>query len=129
LVLALSLLCIVLGGLIASHRPENTYGWLWLSFGLGLSLQLLSGADAAYAFVEAGSLVAPSTIPHLLNPGGPLALTLAPFVLLLFLTGRLPSRAWRFVTWIAAVSGAVLISSSFFFLSPDKRVGRSRLWP
>ena len=37
----------VLGGLIASCRPENTYGWLWLSFGLGLSLQLLSGADAA----------------------------------------------------------------------------------
>jgi hypothetical protein len=37
----------ILGGLIASRRPENTYGWLWLSFGLGLSLQLLSGADAA----------------------------------------------------------------------------------
>ncbi|HET7271791.1 MAG TPA: hypothetical protein VFI90_11970 [Rubrobacter sp.] len=72
----------ILGGLIASRRPENTYGWLWLCFGSGLSLQLLAGAYSAYALVEPGSLVAPGMIPHLLNPGGPLALTLAPFLLL-----------------------------------------------
>src|SRR5215203_354973 len=34
----------ILGGLIASRRPENLYGWLWLGFGLGLTLQLLGGA-------------------------------------------------------------------------------------
>src|SRR5215212_2478697 len=42
----------VLGGLIASRRPDNTYGWLWLAFGLGLSLQLLAGSYSAYALVE-----------------------------------------------------------------------------
>ena len=110
----------ILGGLLASRRPENTYGWLWLGFGLGLSLQLLAGSYAAYALVEPGSLVAPKTIPHLLNPGGPLALTLAPFLLLLFPTGRLPSPRWRIVAWIVAVAGVVLISLNFFFLSPDK---------
>jgi hypothetical protein len=110
----------ILGGLIASRRPENPYGWLWLLFGLGLSLQLLAGAYAAYAIVEPGSLVAPTTIPHLLNPGGPLALTLASFLLLLFPTGRLPSPRWRFVAWIAAASGTVLISLSFFYISPDQ---------
>jgi hypothetical protein len=113
----------VLGGLIASRRPENPYGWLWLAFGLGLSLQLLAGAYASYALVAPGPLVAPKTIPHLLNPGGPLALTLATFLLLLFPTGRLPSRGWRFVTRIAAVSGAVLISLSFFYISPDQAGG------
>jgi two-component system, NarL family, sensor kinase len=31
----------VLGGLIASRRPRNPYGWLWLGFGLGLACQWL----------------------------------------------------------------------------------------
>ncbi|MDQ3912665.1 MAG: hypothetical protein M3305_13040 [Actinomycetota bacterium] len=113
----------ILGGLIASRRPHNPYGWLWLAFGVGLSLQLLSGSYSAYARAEPGSLVATRTIPHLLNPGGPLALTLATFLLLLFPTGRLPSHRWRFVAWIAAVSGVVLISLSFFYLNPDRAKG------
>ena len=53
----------VLGGLIASRRPKNPYGWVWLIFGLGLSSQLLAGAYAPYALVEPGSLVTPKTIP------------------------------------------------------------------
>jgi hypothetical protein len=110
----------VLGGLIASRRPKSPYGWVWSIFGLGLSLQLLAGVYASYALVEPGSLVAPKTIPHLLNPGGPLALTLGSFLMLLFPTGRLPSPRWRFVAWTAGVSGAVLIALSFFFVSPDQ---------
>jgi hypothetical protein len=113
----------VLGGLIASRRPKNPYGWVWSIFGLGLSLQLLAGAYASYALVEPGSLVAPRMIPHLLNPGGPLALTLGSFLMLLFPTGRLPSPRWRFVAWTAGVSGAVLIALSFFFISPDQAGG------
>src|SRR5919112_1498011 len=113
----------VLGGLIASRRPKNSYGWVWSIFGLGLSLQLLAGAYASYALVEPGSLVAPKTIPHLLNPGGPLALTLGSFLMLLFPTGRLPSPQWRFVARTASVSGAVLIVLSFFFISPDQAGG------
>jgi hypothetical protein len=113
----------VLGGLIASRRPKNPYGWVWLIFGLGLSLQLLAGVYASYALVQPGSLVSPRTIPHLLNPGGPVALTLGSFLMLLFPTGRLPSPRWRFVAWTAGVSGAVLIGLSFFFISPDQAGG------
>jgi hypothetical protein len=113
----------VLGGLIASRRPNNPYGWVWSIFGLGLSLQMLAGAYASYALVEPGSLVAPKTIPHLLNPGGPLALTLGSFLMLLFPTGRLPSPRWRFLAWTVGVSGAVLIALSFFFISPDQAGG------
>jgi hypothetical protein len=113
----------VLGGLIASRRPKNPYGWVWLIFGLGLSLQLLAGAYASYALVQPGSLVAPKTILHLLNPGGPLALTLGSFLMLLFPTGRLPSPVWRFIAWTAGVSGAVLMGLSFFFISPDQAGG------
>ncbi len=111
----------VLGGLIASRRPENPYGWLWLGFGLGLALQLLGESYLAYALVvEPGSLPAPRTISRLLELGGPLALTSGPFLFLLFPTGRLPSRRWRPVAWIAATSGAVVLILNLLFENPDK---------
>jgi hypothetical protein len=111
----------VLGGLIASRRPENSYGWLWLGFGLGLALQQLAEPYAGYALVvEPGSLVAPRTVSQLLERGGPLALAFAPFLLLLFPTGRLPSRRWRPLAWIAAMSGVVLLTLNLFYARPDE---------
>jgi hypothetical protein len=111
----------ILGGLIASRRPENPYGWLWLGFGLGLTLQQLAQSYGAYAMVvEPGSPVAPRTISHVLELGGPLALTFAPFLLLLFPTGRLPSRRWRPLAWVAAISGVVLLAFNLFYTKPDQ---------
>jgi hypothetical protein len=111
----------VLGGLIASRRPENPYGWLWLVFGLGLALQQLAESYAAYALVvEPGSLPSPRAISQLLALGGPLALAFAPFLFLLFPTGGLPSRRWRTVAWIAAASGTVLFALNLVFASPEK---------
>ncbi len=111
----------VLGGLIASRRPENPYGWLWLGFGFGLAFQLLGESYAAYALVaDPGSLPAPRAISRLLALGGALALALAPFLLLLFPTGRLPSRRWRPIAWIAGASGAGLFALILLFDSPDQ---------
>ena len=111
----------ILGGLIASRRPQNPYGWLWLGFGLGLSLQQLGEPYIAYAFMaEPGSLVAPRTVSHVLEVGGPVALTLAPFLLLLFPTGRLPSRQWRPFAWVAVISGVALIALNLFYTRPDE---------
>jgi hypothetical protein len=111
----------ILGGLIAARRPENPYGWLWLGFGLGLALQQLAEPYGAYALVvEPGSLVAPRTISHVLGLGGPVALTCAPFLLMLFPTGRLPSRRWRTLVWITVIAGAVLLALNLLFPSPDK---------
>jgi len=111
----------ILGGLIASRRPENPYGWLWLGFGLGLALQQLAEPYAAYALVvEPGSLPTPRTISHVLGLGGPVALSLAPFLLLLFPTGRLPSRRWRTLAWIAAISGVALLALNLVFTMPDE---------
>lgn len=110
----------ILGGLIASRRPRNPYGWVWLGFGLGLALQQLSTSYKAYAQVmEPGSLVTPETISHVLGLGGPLALTFAPFLLLLFPTGRLPSRRWRPLAWIATLSGAGVLLLNILFQRPD----------
>jgi hypothetical protein len=111
----------LLGGLIASRRPNNGYGWLWLGFGLGLALQLLAESYAAYAVaVQPGLLVAPRTISRVLALGGQLALAFAPFLFLLFPTGRLPSRRWRLLAWIAGISGAVLFALFLLFDRPDK---------
>jgi len=113
----------VLGGLIASRRPHNPYGWLWLGFGCGLPLENLAKAYSAYALVEPGSLVAPRTISHLLELGGPVAFAIAPFLLLLFPTGRLPSRRWRLLAWVAATSGTVVFSLNLLFDRPDQGEG------
>ena len=114
----------VLGGLIASRRPENPYGWLWLGFGSGLTLQLLGESYAAYALVvEPGSLPVPRTTAELLASGGPLALTCGNFLFLLFPTGRLPSRRWRPVAWIAVIAGGVLFALHLLFDSPDEGGG------
>ena len=99
----------VLGGLIASRRPENPYGWLWLAFGLSLTLIQVSGSYAAYfVLVEPGSLPAPRVANGMLEGlAWVVAITLLPFLLLLFPTGRLPSRRWRPLTWIVLVAGAM----------------------
>ena len=53
----------VLGGLIASRRPHNPYGWLWLGLSLSLALLLFAQVNAAYSLVaQLGSLPAPRTV-------------------------------------------------------------------
>jgi hypothetical protein len=111
----------ILGGLIASRLPRNPYGWLWLGFGLGLAFQSLAQSYGAYGLVvEPGSLAAPKTISHVLQLGGQVALTLAPLLMLLFPTGRLPSRRWRPLAWTSTTAGAVLLFLVLLFDDPDQ---------
>ena len=111
----------ILGGLIASRLPRNPYGWLWLGFGLGLAIQSLAMSYEAYALVvEPGSLAAPRTISHVLELGGQVALTLAPLLMLLFPTGRLPSRRWRPLAWTSTTAGAVLLFLVLLFDNPEQ---------
>jgi hypothetical protein len=98
----------ILGGLVASRRPENPYGWLWLSLGLSGALLQLASSYSAYALVvEPGSLPAPRTVGHVLGVGWGMAFILLPYLLLLFPTGWLPSLRWRPVAWTVLVAGAV----------------------
>ena len=111
----------ILGGLIASRRPRNAYGWVWLCFWLGLSLHQFSDAYAAYARVaESGSLPAPLTASRVLDLGNQASFALVPFLVLLFPTGRLPSRRWRPLAWTSALSGVTITVLVSIFGSPDK---------
>ncbi len=97
----------VLGIVIASRRRENPIGWLFLLAGLTLGTAGLARAYGLHALVaDPGSLPAGRAIGWLSNWTWPIPICLLAFLLLLFPTGRLPSRRWRPVGWLA---GAVLV--------------------
>jgi hypothetical protein len=107
----------VLGGLMASRRPENPYGWVWLGLGLSFALVVLAEPYAAYALVvEPGSLPTPRAVNTVLGLGWGMFITLMPFALLLFPTGRLPSRRWRFLAWVVLAAGASMLPLGFLSL-------------
>ena len=113
----------ILGGLIAARLPRNPYGWLWLGFGLGLALWQFATAYDAYALAQPGAFVAPQAVSRVTGLGNQVSLALAPFLLLLFPTGKLPSRRWRPLAWISALSGATIAVLVFLFDNPDKAGG------
>jgi hypothetical protein len=102
----------LVGGLIASRRPENPVGWFFL------------GGAACFAFVAFASgyatyelLTAPGALPGARAMAWPLSWLWVPGVMLLlcflplyFPDGRLVSRRWRWLVRLAlifSVSGAV----------------------
>jgi hypothetical protein len=97
----------ILGGLVASRRPGNPYGWIWLGYGMGFVLAALADAYLTYAAAAADSGSVPVPWPIALIPGlgWGVSIVLVPFLLLLFPDGRLPSPRWRFVAWTAAATG------------------------
>ena len=100
----------------------NLYGWVWLGLGLSFSLSVLAEPYAAYALVaEPGALPRPRTVNMVLSSGWGLMVVLLPFVFLLFPTGRLPSRRWRFLAWFVLAAGAVTLPLGF--LSADSGQG------
>ena len=110
----------LLGGLIASRRPENLYGWLWLGMGMSFALATVAPVYAAYALeVAPGSLPAPRTLASLgLAEGNAAIAILGAFIFLLFPNGRLPSRRWRPLAWSIIAVGVVLVVIAVFLTYP-----------
>src|SRR5215204_2474534 len=106
----------LLGGLIASHRPRNLYGWLWCGLGLGAALWMFSRTYYTFAMtVGAGSLLARNLVLFVgAWVGWVVVVTLVPCVLLLFPDGKLPSRRWRLLMWPVVAAGAVFLISGLF---------------
>jgi hypothetical protein len=107
------------GALIASYRPENAIGWLFLS---GAFLWI--AGELALEYGVYALITEPGTLPA----GGWAAwfgawaravgwFILVSFLLLLFPTGRLPSPRWRPVLWAAVGLTALYTLSSW--LSSD----------
>jgi hypothetical protein len=112
----------VVGALIASHRPENSIGWIFLA--VGFFYGLLSAGDeyAIYALLtNPGSLplgAAASWLGQWLwAPGLGLILVFLP---LLFPDGHPPSHRWRPVAWLGGISIGLAVVSSMILLWPER---------
>ena len=93
------------GTVIVSRQPHNTIGWLCCVAGLAGGLAGFSGEYARYALGPQGDWLPGGLAMAWLNSWvGTFWAGLVPsLLLLLFPTGRLPSRRWRPVAWACAV--------------------------
>ncbi len=104
------------GALIASRRPENPIGWLLIVVGVGASISGFAAEYGVRAVIsDPGSM-----------PGGTIAVwteeavfsgvifTSMNLVLLLFPQGRLLSRRWLPIAFLAVLSGVLLSVGTAF---------------
>jgi hypothetical protein len=100
----------LVGWLIASRRPRNPIGWIFLAVGLSQAGTAVAGQYALHGLVTNPGSVPLADVASWINawlwvPGFVLLFV----VVLVFPDGTLPSRRWRIVTWTAAV--AILVTA------------------
>ena len=95
----------VVGALVASRRPRNPIGWLFLAFAVVAAFVASADQYAVYALVEhPGSLPGGDWVAWLASGIWHPAFGIFVFAFLLFPDGRLPSVRWRPVARIAAAN-------------------------
>ena len=102
------------GAIVASRRPENPVGWLLCLWALSESISHFSAQYAIYALLaRPDSLPAGQAMAWVSSWLVFIVIGLSVLSILLFPTGRPPSRRWRWLTWltvafvlVGAVSGA-----------------------
>ena len=108
----------VVGFVLASRRPANRVGWLFLVAGLALGLSAFSLQYGLHALVAApGSWPAGRAFAWLGNWIWVIAVAMLAFVFLLFPTGRLRSRRWLPAAWFAG--GALTLTSAAVIVYAD----------
>jgi hypothetical protein len=107
---ALSLAFPTVGALVASRRPENPIGWIFCGTGLLYGVQAFASGYADYALLGyTGSLPGGDLMDWISRWIGVPVLPLAGVLLvLLFPNGKLLSRKWQPVVWMAACGSAML---------------------
>ncbi len=98
------------GALIATRQPQNPIGWIMVVAGFALGATILTGGYVDLSVAQpSGRLPGTRWVAWFAQwmwvPGFAPALT---FLLLLFPDGRLPSRRWRPVGWLAVAAMVTL---------------------
>jgi hypothetical protein len=112
------------GAIVASRRPENPVGWLLCLLGAAFSIGHYSSQYAIYTLLaQPGSLPAGQALAWIsswiLTP----IIGLQVFSFLLFPTGRLPSRRWRWLAWLTVAFVVAGVISSAFSLGANAGLG------
>ena len=107
------------GAIVASKRPRNAIGWLFLAIGLSAS-----AVTFAFSYAARDLVVHLATLPAsrygawLENWLFPVNGAMLAFLLLLFPDGHLPSRRWRPVAYTLAISWSLLIVGAMLTPAP-----------
>jgi hypothetical protein len=112
----------VVGAPVASHRPENPIGWIFLAVGFFYGLLGAGEQYAIYALLtNSGALPLGAELSWLTEwiwaPGLGLILVFLP---LLFPDGRPPSRRWRPVGWLGGLSIGLICVLTSIVLWPER---------
>lgn len=107
----LAITMVSVGLVIATRHPGHRIGWLFLASGVAASLIVSGEHYAVMSYLVRDEPLPAASIAGWLQswvgPGG--YFTLFAFLLLLFPTGRLPSRSWASLMWLTAGAG-ILVS-------------------
>jgi hypothetical protein len=96
------------GFVLASRRPGNRIGWMFLVAGLALGLRAFSQQYALHALIAApGSWPAGRVFGWLFNWLWVIPLAMLALVFLIFPTGHLGSRQWRPAAWFVVSACAL----------------------
>src|SRR5215216_2786445 len=115
------------GAIVASRRSENLVGWLLCLYGLAQSISHFSGQYAIYALLaQPDSLPAGEAMAWVSSWLLPIIIGFSVFFILLFPTGGLPSRRWRWVTWLTVTFVLVGVILGAFSSGPVEGLGPIR---
>ena len=113
---------VTVGAIVASRRPENPIGWLLCLSGVAVSTSTFTSLYAIYALLaRTGTLPAGEASAWIAAWILPIIIGLQISYILLFPTGRLPSRRWRWLAWLTGAFVVVGVLTSAF--SSDAYLG------
>jgi hypothetical protein len=106
----------VTGIMLASRRPENTIGWLFLAAGSMLGIGAFGLSYGVHALLaDPGSFPAGRLLVWVANWVGPIPLGVLAFLFLLFPTGHLRSARWRPVAWFVGSAFTLVMATNLTF--------------
>jgi hypothetical protein len=119
---ALVVIDATVGAIVASRRPQNPVGWLLCLSGVAVSISSFTSQYAIYALLaRPDSTPAGEAMAWIAAWLLPIMSGLQVSYVLLFPTGRLPSRRWRWLAWLTVAYMVVGVVVSAF--SPGAYLG------